>query len=287
MFFIPRNKLRQRGNRRDSMTEKEVKRHEIREGNTDLFMSALKTTVPVFLGYIPLGMAFGFLLDGAGYHWIYAFLMSLLIYAGAGQFLAVALLAAGAGLTEFVVATLLLNLRHAFYGLSLLEKFSDVGKVKPYLIFALTDETYALLTTTEVPAGGSRARFYFYIAALDHLYWIAGSVLGAGLGSLLDLNLEGMAFVLTALFVVLTIEQYFNSSVRFPFVAAVGAGATSLILFSPDNMLLISIILGTLVLIGREKLMKGKMQGNKGIRQAHTQAHAAVQPVQESSQEES
>jgi 4-azaleucine resistance transporter AzlC len=269
------------------MIEKEAKRHEMREGNMDLFISALKTTVPVFLGYIPLGMAFGFLLDGAGYHWIYAFLMSLLIYAGSGQFLAVALLAAGAGLPEFAIATLLLNLRHAFYGLSLLEKFSGVGKVKPYLIFALTDETYALLTTTEVPEGGSKARFYFYIAALDHLYWITGSVLGAGLGSMLDLNLEGMAFVLTALFVVLTIEQYFNSSVRFPFVAAVGAGATSLILFSPDNMLLISIILGTLVLMGREKLMKGNMQENKGIGQAHTQAHAVVKPVQESSQEES
>lgn len=271
------------------MIEKEAKRHEMREGNMDLFISALKTTVPVFLGYIPLGMAFGFLLDGAGYHWIYAFLMSLLIYAGSGQFLAVALLAAGAGLPEFAIATLLLNLRHAFYGLSLLEKFSDVGKVKPYLIFALTDETYALLTTTEVPEGGSKARFYFYIAALDHFYWITGSVLGAGLGSLLDLNLEGMTFVLTALFVVLTIEQYFNSSVRFPFIAAVGAGVTSLILFSPDNMLLISIILGTLVLMVREKLMqgnKGIRQGNKGIRQAHTQTHAAVQPVQESLQEE-
>ncbi|AKB28802.1 Branched-chain amino acid transport protein [Methanosarcina siciliae T4/M] len=270
------------------MTEKEAKRHEIRVGNTDLFLSALKTTVPVFLGYIPLGMAFGFLIDGAGYHWIYAFLMSLLIYAGAGQFLAVALLAAGAGLPEFVIATLLLNLRHAFYGLSLLDKFSDVGKVKPYLIFALTDETYALLTTAEVPAGGSKVRFYFYIAALDHLYWIIGSVLGAGLGSLLDLNLEGMAFVLTALFVVLTIEQYFNSSVRFPFVAAVGAGAVSLILFSPDNMLLISIILGIMILIAREKLRQGDKQLNKSLGQAKGigQVHAAAQPVQDSSQEE-
>jgi 4-azaleucine resistance transporter AzlC len=268
------------------MTEKEVKRHETEKGNKDLFMSALKTTIPVFLGYIPLGMAFGFLLDGAGYHWIYAFLMSLLVYAGSGQFLAVALLAAGAGLAEFVIATLLLNLRHAFYGLSLLEKFSGVGKVKPYLIFALTDETYALLTTTEAPAGGSKSRFYFYIAALDHIYWITGSVLGAMLGSLLELNLEGMAFVLTALFVVLTIEQYFSSSVRFPFVAAVGAGALSLILFSPDNMLLMSIILGTLVLMGREKLTQGNMRVNKGIRKTHA---AAVQPVKvkDGSKEES
>lgn len=267
------------------MTEKEVKRHEKGMGNRELFVNALKTTVPVFLGYIPLGMAFGFLLDGAGYHWIYAFLMSLLVYAGSGQFLAVALLASGAGLTEFVIATLLLNLRHSFYGLSLLEKFSGVGKVKPYLIFALTDETYALLTTTEVPKGGSKSRFYFYIAALDHLYWITGSVLGAVLGSMLNLNLEGMAFVLTALFVVLTIEQYFNSNVRFPFVAAVGAGATSLILFSPDNMLLISIILGTLILIGREKMMQENISLDNRIRKINK---AAVQPVkvQDSSKEE-
>jgi 4-azaleucine resistance transporter AzlC len=179
--------------------------------------------------------------------------MSLFVYAGSGQFLAIALLAAGAGLTEFAIATLLLNFRHAFYGLSLLEKFSGVGRVKPYLIFALTDETYALLTTTDVPQGSSKPRFYFYIAALDHFYWITGSVLGAVLGSVLDLNLEGMSFVLTALFVVLTIEQYFNSEARFPFLAALGAGALSLILFSPDNMLLASIVLGTLILIGREK----------------------------------
>lgn len=268
------------------MTYAKEKRHKIRKGNTDIFLTALKTTIPVFLGYIPLGMAFGFLLDGAGYHWIYAFIMSLLIYAGAGQFLTVALLAAGASLTEFVIATLLLNLRHAFYGLSLLDKFSDVGKVKPYLIFALTDETYALLTTTEVPKGGSKSRFYFYIAALDHIYWIAGSVLGAVLGSMLNLNLEGMTFVLTTLFVVLTIEQYFNSSVRFPFIAAVGAGAASLILFSPDNMLLISIILGTLILIVREKLMQGNLDVNKGLKKAHSTAAQPVK-VQDRSKEES
>jgi len=268
------------------MTDMEVKKHEKGKDNKYLFTNALKTTLPVFLGYIPLGMAFGFLLDGAGYHWIYAFLMSLFIYAGAGQFLTVALLAAGAGLTEFVIATLLLNLRHAFYGLSLLEKFSGIGQVKPYLIFALTDETYALLTTSEVPEGGSKSRFYFYIAALDHIYWIIGSIIGAVLGSMLNLNLEGMTFVLTSLFVVLTIEQYFNSSVRFPFVAAVGAGAASLILFSPDNMLLISIILGTLILMGKEKLIQGDLNVNKGIKKAHS---AAAQPVkvQDRSKEES
>ena len=236
---------------------------ETRQQDKDLFMNALKTTIPVSFGYVPLGMAFGLLLSGAGYHWIYAFLMSLFIYAGSAQFLAVALLAAGAGFTDFAVATLLLNLRHSFYGLSMLEKFSDLGKVKPYLIFALTDETYALLTTTEIPQGGSKSRFYFYIASLNHLYWIIGSVLGAVIGSVLDLNLEGMSFVLTALFVVLTIEQYFSSNARFPFITAIGAGLISLIFFGSEHMLLASIVLGTIILIAREKLVKGKLYGKQ------------------------
>jgi 4-azaleucine resistance transporter AzlC len=164
------------------------------------------------------------------------------------------------------------------------------------LIFALTDETYALLTTTDVPKGSSKSRFYFYIAALDHLYWIAGSILGAVLGSALDLNLEGMSFVLTALFVVLTVEQYFSSEARFPFIAAVGAGALSLTLFSPDNMLLASIVLGTLILIGREKLTQRiqrarkmqmqKTQGTSQIQKEIRPINASVQPVEDKIKEE-
>ncbi|MDD3316941.1 MAG: AzlC family ABC transporter permease [Methanosarcina sp.] len=279
----------------DSMIRNREYERKAGERNEDLFISALKTTIPVLLGYIPLGMAFGFLLVGAGYHWIYAFLMSLFVYAGSGQFLAVAFLAAGAGLTEFVIATLLLNLRHAFYGLSLLEKFSGVGRVKPYLIFALTDETYALLTTTDVPQGSSKSRFYFYIAALDHFYWISGSVLGAVLGSMLKINLEGMSFVLTALFVVLTIEQYFSSEARFPFIAALGAGAFSLIIFSPDNMLLASIILGTLILMAREKSMQKAQRTqivlgareNSQTRKENRLINPAVQPLEDKRKEKS
>ncbi|WP_321420542.1 AzlC family ABC transporter permease [uncultured Methanomethylovorans sp.] len=239
-------------------------------GTKKLFLSALEVTFPVFLGYIPLGIAFGFLFTGAGYHWAYVLLMSTLIYAGSVQFISVALLAAGAGLMEFLTLTLLINLRHSFYGLSMLEKFSDTGKVKPYLIFGLTDETYALLTTTIVPEGASKSKFYFYIALLDHFYWVTGSVIGAVLGSVLDFNLNGMTFVLTALFVVLTIEQYYNSQSRFPFIAAIIAGVISILLFSPKNMLLISILIGTLILVAHEKIIQVKRtaanlgMGNKG-----------------------
>ncbi|MDD4332198.1 MAG: AzlC family ABC transporter permease, partial [Methanosarcinaceae archaeon] len=213
---------------------------------------------------------------------IYALLMSVFIYAGSGQFLAVALLVAGAGLAEFIIATLLLNLRHSFYGLSLLNKFADVGKVKPYLIFALTDETYALLTTTKVPKGASKSKFYFYIALLDHLYWITGCVLGAGLGAVISLNLEGLDFVLAALFVVLTIEQYFHSKDSFPFLVALLAGSFSLWFFDPDELLLASIILGTLILIAAEKY-KGEASNLKrlGFGKNSPSEHPAKNPNKE------
>ncbi len=159
------------------------------------------------------------------------------------------------------------------------------------MIFALTDETYALLTTTDVPQGSSKSRFYFYIAALDHLYWVAGSVLGAVLGSVLHLNLEGMSFVLTALFVVLTIEQYFNSEARFPFLAALNAGALSLVFFSPDNMLLASIVLGTLILIGREMSMQRMREMQRTRRNLQTREeirpHVAIQPAKDKIKEKS
>jgi len=226
--------------------------------NKTLFLNAFKITFPVLLGYIPLGVAFGFLISGAGYHWSYALLMSIFVYAGSVQFIAVALLSAGAGLTEFLIITLLINLRHSFYGLSMLEKFSAAGKIKTYLIFALTDETYALLTTTELPGNVPKNKFYFFIAVLNHFYWITGSMLGAVLGSVIDLDLEGMSFVLTALFMVLTIEQYYHSSTRFPFIVAVLAGGISLVLFSSENMLLFSILIGTIILIVHEKIVQAK-----------------------------
>ncbi len=227
-------------------------------GNKKTMLSAFRITFPVLLGYIPLGIAFGLLLSGAGYHWSYALLMSIFIYAGSVQFILVALLVAGAGLTEFLIITLLINLRHSFYGLSMLERFSDAGKFKTYLIFALTDETYALLTTTELPENISKGKFYFFIAAMNHFYWITGSMLGAVLGSVIDLDLEGMAFVLTALFVVLTIEQYYHSSTLIPFIAAILAGGISLALFSSKNMLLFSILIGTLFLVAYEKKVRSK-----------------------------
>ncbi len=150
----------------------------------------------------------GSCLTQAGYFWLYAVLMSIVIYSGATQFLAIGLFANHAALIEIAVTTLLLNIRHSFFGLSLIRKFSGISSVKPYLIFALTDETYALLTAMDEPSQRSKARYYFFISLLNHLYWITGTFMGALLGQTLKTDLKGMEFALTALFVVLAIEQY-------------------------------------------------------------------------------
>ena len=172
------------------------------------FPFAFTTTIPVLLGYIAIGMAFGLMLVAAGYPWWLAPIMSVLMYAGAGQYLAVSLFVANAGWWEVALFTFLVNSRHMVYGVSLLNRFYGFGWHKLYMIFALTDETYALQTSLKEPVGLQRKQVYFYIALLDHLYWILGGLLGAVAGSLLPIPTKGIGFALTALFMVLVIEQW-------------------------------------------------------------------------------
>ena len=217
--------------------------------NKPLLQTAFKETIPVLFGYIPLGMAFGILFNELGFHWIYATLMSLTIYAGAGQFMAVGLLANHAGLMEVAITTLLLNSRHLFYGISLLNKFKIRGWRKFYLIFGLTDETYSLLTGTRVPDNKKETDFYLLITALDHSYWIIGSTIGAILGANMTIDTTGLDFTLPALFMVLAIEQYKVISESRPFIMAGAVAFLSIWLFSRDNMLLMSILLSIIVLL--------------------------------------
>lgn len=217
--------------------------------NKPLLQTAFKATIPVLFGYIPLGMAFGILFNELGFHWIYATLMSLTIYAGAGQFMAVGLLANHAGFVEVAITTLLLNSRHLFYGISLLNKFKIRGWRKFYLIFGLTDETYSLLTGTRVPDDKKETDFYLLITALDHSYWIIGSTIGAILGANMTIDTTGLDFTLPALFMVLAIEQYKVIRESRPFIMAGAVAFLSIWLFSRDNMLLMSILLSIIVLL--------------------------------------
>lgn len=227
--------------------------------NKALFLAAFKTTVPVLFGYIPLGMAFGILFNELGFHWIFATLMATVIYAGAGQFMAVGLLANHAGLLEVAITTLLLNSRHLFYGISLINKFKTGWWRKFYLIFGLTDETYSLLTGTRVPSDQKESDFYLLITALDHSYWVLGSTLGAIIGTQISVDTTGLDFTLPALFMVLAIEQYKAVRESWPFVMAGAVAFLSIWLFSRDNMLLMSILLSIIVLlVFRNRNKQGK-----------------------------
>lgn len=206
------------------------------------FSRAFRTTIPVLFAYLPLGAAFGLLFGALHLPWFYAALSGLIVYAGAAQFLSVGLLAARASLTEIFVATLLLNMRHVFYGFSFFHRFTGSRWAKAYMIFGLTDETYSVLTSHPSENSDQDRRFCLYVTALNQFYW----VLGCGVGSILERNFhienQGFEFVLTALFTVLTVEQALRVRRKTPFLLAT-VGAAFAIRFFPNQMLLVSLIL--------------------------------------------
>ena len=232
--------------------------------NIPIVRSALSKTAPVMFGYVPMGMAFGVLFSELGYAWYYATLMGIVIFAGAAQFMAVGLLAAGAGMLEVAVTTLLLNSRHIFYGLSLLQEFKVKGWRRWYLIFGLTDETYSLLTSLkhsreakarqEAASLATMGDEQLAITALNQSYWVIGCTLGALLGSRVTFDTQGLEFTLTALFMVLVIEQYKAVRTLAPFLIALASGCIALYLAQPQNMLLISLSLALALLLLKYRL---------------------------------
>ncbi|SFN04516.1 AzlC family ABC transporter permease [Marinobacter pelagius] len=220
--------------------------------------SVFRLTLPILFGYIPLGMAFGVLFaTQLDYPWWAAPLMGVLIYAGAGQILAVSLLAAGAGMVEVFVAMFVLNARHLFYGLSLLGQFRGAGWRKAYLIFGLTDETYSLLTTR--PRGPDRhheQEVDFRITGFNQCYWVIGCAIGALLGDNVAFDSTGIEFALVALFIVLTIEQYKALKDGFPLWTGAAAAGIAMLLLSPSHQLIGAIVIVTAVLLVHYRRLK-------------------------------
>lgn len=219
------------------------------------FRAAVPATFPVFLGYLTIGTAFGLLLASSGLPLWAAPAMSLFVYAGAAQFMGVGLLAAGAGFAEIAAAVFLLNLRHMVYGLSFLGLYSKSGVLKPYLVFTLTDETYALLSTLSVPEGVDENRFRFWVSALDQSYWFLGTMIGTLAGGLATFDTRGLDFSLTALFTVLLIEQTGKVRDPMPYLAAAACAVLSFLVFGPSRMLLPAIGAAGVLLF----LMRGRL----------------------------
>lgn len=215
--------------------------------------TAFPHTVPVLAGYAVLGMAFGILMRTKGYGLLITGLMSSLVFAGSLQYVALTLLTAAFNPVQALLLTLLVNARHLFYGLAMIDRYKDTGIVKPYLIFGLTDETFSITCSTDAPPGIERSRFLFFITLLNHCYWVIGSLAGVLVGGVLSFNTRGLDFVLTALFVVILVNQWQMRRNRLPALIGLAVTGLGVWIFGPDRFILpaMGVILLLLLLLRR------------------------------------
>lgn len=224
---------------------------------------AFRQSVPVMLGYIFLGIAFGPLLQDAGYSFVWAFFISVIVYAGSMQFIMVSLMTGGAGLLYTAVMTFFINGRHIFYGLSFVEKYKKMGKACPYMVFSLTDETYSVLCGTKVPEGMKEDKVFFWISLLDHSYWVAGSVLGAVAGSYITIDTTGIDFSMTALFLVIVVEQWQEQRSHFAAITGAICGIIWLLLLGPDRFILPALCSCVVILLAVRGSVAGRTTKQK------------------------
>lgn len=223
------------------------------------FKAAVPYTLPVLMGYLFLGIAFGVLLSSKGYHVGWALLMSVTIYAGSMQFVAIELLVSPFNLLHVFFVTLLVQARHLFYGLSLLDKFKISEMLKPYMIFSLTDETYSLLCSVEPPEEVNKKWFMFFIAVLDHSYWIIGGIIGNLAGTIFSFDPTGIDFAMTALFIVIFVEQWEKNKQHTPALLGLGLTLISLLVFGSENFLIFALI-GIFISL---TLLQGRLKGKE------------------------
>lgn len=224
---------------------------------------ALKKSLPVLFGYLFLGSAFGIMLYDAGYNWIWAVLISVVVFAGSGQFLLVSLLSSAASIPTVAMMTLFINSRHMFYGLSLIDKFKAGGWRYPFMIFTLTDETYSVnVSIHSVPENVDEPRARFLIGELDHSYWIAGSVIGSLLGQNLPIDFTGIDFSMTALFTVIFVDLIVDTKNKICGTVGLFCAFVCLMLFGADRFLLPALILTVVLLVGAKPFF-GKKEVEK------------------------
>lgn len=223
------------------------------------FAKAFPVTIPVMLGYIPLGIAFGLMLQHAGYNLIWAIVSSITILSGTGQFIEVSFLESATPLLEVAVLIVILNSRMMFYGLSFIDKFREMGWKKWYMIHTLTDETYALLCAVKAPDDVDEHEFMFAIALLDHVYWIVGGIIGMVAGTLIAVDTTGIDFIMTALFVVIAMDQWKSYGSHAPAIIGLACSVLFLVIIGPENFMIPSLIGILVLLILRRKNIETSM----------------------------
>ena len=220
--------------------------------------AAFPNTIPILAGFLFLGMTYGIYMNVSGFSFWYPCLMSLTIFAGSVEFVAVNLLLGAFHPIQALAMTLMLNARHLFYGISMLDRFRGLGLKKIYLIFGMCDETFSINYTAEIPPDVDRGWFMFFVTLLNHLNWFAGATLGGIFGSFITFNTEGLDFVMTAMFVVIFLEQWLKEERHESSILGIGLSILSLIAFGADGFLIPAMlsILAVLTLL-RKPLTKG------------------------------
>ncbi len=205
-------------------------------------LAAFPLTIPVLTGYLVLGAAYGILMNSKELPIVWSLLASVFIYAGSMQFVTVTLLATGFDPISAFLMTLAVNARHMFYGVSMLKQYRGLGFVKPYLIFSLTDETFSIVCSAQVPEGINTKWFYLFISLLNQSYWITGTLIGGLLGSMISFNTKGIDFVLTALFVVILINQWRSATNHLPAIIGIASAIVCRLIFGATNFIIPSML---------------------------------------------
>lgn len=215
-------------------------------------------TIPIMVGYIVLSIGFGIYAKNAGISLIYIILMSVFVYAGSMQYVLVGLISSGVGLLTTALTTFMVNARHFFYGISMIDKYDGKDARNPYLMFSLTDETYSLVCSSHIE-GIEDKTYYFYVSLFNQIYWIIGSILGSVLGSILTVSTEGIDFSMTALFITVFMEQWLSQKNHIPALTGLACSILCLIVFGKSSFLIPTMILITICLLAQRNFkMKGQ-----------------------------
>ena len=217
------------------------------------FMAAFPHTLPVLTGFSVLGIAYGVLMQTKGYGAGWSVLFSAAAFCGSMQFAAITILTSVFNPIQAFIMSVMVNARHIFYGISMLEKYKGLGKIKHFLIYTLCDETFSITCSVQPPNGINRKYFYLFVSLLDYIYWVSGTFIGGVLGGIITFNTKGLDFVLTALFVVLFAEQIKQRENKWPALIGITGAVGSLLVFGRDNMVIPAMVIILIVLAGGQR----------------------------------
>lgn len=219
--------------------------------------AAFPCTIPIMTGFIFLGAAYGIYMNASGFSFVYPLFMSMLIYGGSLEFVAVEMLLSPFAPLQVFIMALLIQARHLFYGLSMLDKFKGTGWKKFYLIYGMCDETFSVNYTAEIPEDVDRGWFMFFVTLLNQFYWVASATAGGIIGSLLEINTDGISFVMTAMFVVIFMDQWLKEDNHISSLIGLGVSLICLLIFGADSFMIPTMItIVVLLTVLRHKLEK-------------------------------